>query len=183
VRYFMTIPEAVGLVLQSATMGFGGEIFTLDMGKPVKIVDLARQLIEIAGFTPDKDIRIEFTGLRPGEKLFEELSYQGEHIAATRHPKIMQLVCEPLPFERVRDRVLELAGQTDRLGPDKIKGLLQRAVPEYRPELKPLNPGAPGNEAAKMESAGKDKRNGHQQGQAFKVVEPRHRVAGVDTAG
>src|SRR5205085_3076742 len=91
-RYFMTIPEAVGLVLQSAALGSGGEIFTLDMGKPVKILDLARQLIELSGFIPDEDIRIEFTGLRPGEKLFEELSYHGEKIACTRHPKIMQFL-------------------------------------------------------------------------------------------
>ncbi|MGH7992725.1 MAG: polysaccharide biosynthesis protein, partial [Limisphaerales bacterium] len=87
-RYFMTIPEAVGLVLQTAALGSGGEIFMLDMGQPVKIVDLARQLIELSGFVPDRDIRIEFTGLRPGEKLFEELSYQGEKITSTRHPKI-----------------------------------------------------------------------------------------------
>ena len=86
-RYFMTIPEAVGLVLQSSGQGTGGEVFTLDMGNPVKIVDLARQLIRLAGFIPDKDVRIEFTGLRPGEKLFEELSYAGEHIAPTRHPE------------------------------------------------------------------------------------------------
>ncbi|MEW6301941.1 MAG: nucleoside-diphosphate sugar epimerase/dehydratase, partial [Verrucomicrobiota bacterium] len=134
-RYFMTIPEAVGLVLQSAAMGFGGEIFTLDMGKPVKIVDLARQLIELSGFTPDQDIRIEFTGLRPGEKLFEELSYQGEHIAPTRHPKIMQLVCEPLPFEQVRRSVLELGAQMDQLKADEIKQSLKRVVPEYQPQL------------------------------------------------
>src|SRR5213076_761184 len=117
-RYFMTIPEAVGLVLQSAAQGQGGEIFLLDMGKPVKILDLARQLIELSGCVPDKDIRIEFTGLRPGEKLFEELSYKGEHIAPTRHPKIMRLLCEPPPFERVRAFVLELVDQIDQLTPD-----------------------------------------------------------------
>ena len=138
VRYFMTIPEAVGLVLQSAALGSGGEIFTLDMGKPVKIVDLARQLIEISGFTPDKDIRIEFTGLRPGEKLFEELSYRGEKIVSTRHPKIMRLICEPLPYQQVRGCVLQLAEQTDQLGPDEIKRLLKRIVPEYQPQIKQL---------------------------------------------
>src|SRR5207302_9313742 len=117
-RYFMTIPEAVGLVLQSAALGLGGEIFMLDMGKPVKIVDLARQLIKLSGFVPDQDIRIEFTGLRPGEKLFEELSYAGEKITPTRHPKIMQLRCEPLPFQKVRGFLLELVEQMERLGPD-----------------------------------------------------------------
>lgn len=134
-RYFMTIPEAVGLVLQSAALGSGGEIFTLDMGKPVKILDLARQLIELSGFTPDKDIRIEFTGLRPGEKLFEELSYQGERIAPTRHPKIMRFLSEPLPFEEVRGLVLELVEKMNRLGPDELKCFLKWAVPEYRPAL------------------------------------------------
>src|SRR5205085_8961077 len=79
-RYFMTIPEAVGLVLQSAAQGQGGEIFLLDMGKPVRILDLARQLIQLSGRVPDQDIRIEFTGLRPGEKLFEELCYEGENV-------------------------------------------------------------------------------------------------------
>jgi FlaA1/EpsC-like NDP-sugar epimerase len=140
VRYFMTIPEAVGLVLQSAAMGSGGEIFTLDMGKPVKILDLARQLIELSGFVPDQDIRIEFTGLRPGEKLFEELSYQGERVTATQHPKIMQWLCEPLPFEHVRGLVFELVDQIDQLGPDDFKSRLKRVVPEYQPRQHQVSP-------------------------------------------
>lgn len=182
VRYFMTIPEAVGLVLQSATMGFGGEIFTLDMGKPVKIVDLARQLIEIAGFTPDKDIRIEFTGLRPGEKLFEELSYQGEHIAATRHPKIMQMLGEPLPFDRVRNCVLKLAEQTDQLNPDEIKSLLKRVVPEYQPQIKQLNVRVDRNGELRVASAETDSRNRCRRGSEYGSEKSFHGVAGVDTS-
>jgi FlaA1/EpsC-like NDP-sugar epimerase len=170
-RYFMTIPEAVGLVLQSAALGFGGEIFTLDMGKPVKIVDLARQLIEIAGFVPDKDIRIEFTGLRPGEKLFEELSYQGEKIAATRHPKIMQLVCEPLPFERVRRFVLELVEPTDQLSPEEFKCLLKKAVPEYQPELGQMSDGEPAVSELLVGRGGRDKRNGKRPGSHLEAEE------------
>jgi len=134
-RYFMTIPEAVGLALQSAAQGNGGEIFTLDMGKPVKIVDLAAQLIQLSGFVPNEDIRIEFTGLRPGEKLYEELSYQGENIMPTRHPKIMRLVCEPLPLPHVRRLLEELTAQIHQMEPEQLKALLRQAVPEYCPQL------------------------------------------------
>jgi FlaA1/EpsC-like NDP-sugar epimerase len=121
--------------LQSAALGSGGEIFTLDMGQPVKIVDLARQLISLSGFTPDKDIRIEFTGLRPGEKLFEELSYEGEQVAPTRHPKIMRLLCAPPPLPRVQSLLSELVQQMDHLTGDELKLLLRGAVPEYQPQL------------------------------------------------
>ena len=87
-RYFMTIPEASQLVLQAGAMGQGGEIFILDMGEPVKIVDLARDLITLSGLRPDEDIEIRFSGVRPGEKLFEELSTATEHAEKTKHPKV-----------------------------------------------------------------------------------------------
>ena len=87
-RYFMTIPEAVQLVLQAASMGNGGEVFVLDMGKQIKIINLARNMIALSGLVPDKDIKIVFTGLRPGEKLYEELFDADEKILPTSHKKI-----------------------------------------------------------------------------------------------
>src|SRR6185295_1470366 len=98
-RYFMTIPEAAQLVLQASAMGDGGEIFVLDMGKPVRILDLARQLILLSGLKPDEDIRIELTGLRPGEKLFEELNLADERTVPTRHEKIHAYTGACLPYE------------------------------------------------------------------------------------
>ena len=88
-RYFMTIPEACQLILQAGTMGKGGEIFVLDMGQPVKIVDLARDLIRLSGLVPGEDIEITFSGVRPGEKLYEELASVGENVSKTRHPKVL----------------------------------------------------------------------------------------------
>jgi len=90
-RYFMTIPEACQLVLQTGSLGEGGEIFILEMGTPVKIADMARDLIRLSGKEPDRDIKIVYTGLRPGEKLYEELITHGEGIVATAHEKIMVL--------------------------------------------------------------------------------------------
>jgi FlaA1/EpsC-like NDP-sugar epimerase len=134
-RYFMTIPEAAGLVLQSAAQGSGGEIFVLDMGKPVKIVDLARQLIELNGLRPEEDIAIEFVGLRPGEKLFEELSYQGENITPTTHPKIMRFVSQAQPLDEVEKWLEQLGNVLYESEPNQIKLLLKQAVPEYQPYL------------------------------------------------
>ncbi|MFO1496818.1 MAG: nucleoside-diphosphate sugar epimerase/dehydratase [Verrucomicrobiota bacterium] len=134
-RYFMTIPEASGLVLQSAAQGSGGEIFVLDMGQPVKIVDLARQLIELSGLKPDEDIEIEFVGLRPGEKLFEELSYKGENITPTNHPKIMRFVTQPAAIDEVRQQLQDLASRLHEIEPNQLKTLLKKIVPEYQPYL------------------------------------------------
>lgn len=111
-RYFMTIPEAVQLVIQAGAMGAGGEIFILDMGEPISILDLAKDTITLSGLKPDEDIEIVFTGVRPGEKLFEELEMRGENIAKTRHPKIFIGKIAPWPKERVRhafERLRDLA--------------------------------------------------------------------------
>jgi len=131
-RYFMTIPEASQLVMQAAAIGRGGEIFLLDMGEPVKIVDLARDLITLSGFTPDEDIEISFTGLRPGEKLFEELSIKGEDMAPTSHEKIAVwkgVAVEPEFIERGLKELTELAADDDE---SRIRDTLKRLVPEYQ---------------------------------------------------
>jgi FlaA1/EpsC-like NDP-sugar epimerase len=91
-RYFMLIPEAAGLILQAGAMGEGGEVFVLDMGEPVKIVDLAKNLIRLSGKELGVDAEIVFTGLRPGEKLHEELVLEGEDVGGTTHPKVMKLI-------------------------------------------------------------------------------------------
>lgn len=134
-RYFMTIPEASGLVLQSAAQGEGGEIFVLDMGEPVKIVDLARQLIELSGLQPDVDIEIKFTGLRPGEKLFEEISHRGENMVDTKHPKIMRFVCQPRDLEEVRGHLERLTARLHQTERNQLKMLIQEMVTEYKPYL------------------------------------------------
>ena len=136
-RYFMTIPEASMLVLQSAMQGTGGEIFVLDMGKPVKIVDLARQMIELSGLKPDEDIQIEFIGIRPGEKLFEELSHTGENFAPTTHPKICRFISQPVGLAQIRNTLQRLRAELHRAEPEEIKVLLREALPDYTPYLPP----------------------------------------------
>ena len=98
IRYFMTIPEAVSLVLQAGAYAKGGEIFVLDMGEPMRIDDLARNLIKLSGLRPDEDIKIQYTGLRPGEKLYEELLMAEEGLRKTAHEKIF--IGKPLEFDQ-----------------------------------------------------------------------------------
>jgi len=144
-RYFMTIPEAVGLVLQSSVLGAGGDIFLLDMGEPVRILDLARQMIKLSGLEPDRDIQIEFVGVRPGEKLFEELSYADEAVTPTSHAKIMRLRGTSPPDARFMQQMLgALNSELDDAESDRLKHLLKQAVPEYRYALGPasLNTGS-----------------------------------------
>jgi FlaA1/EpsC-like NDP-sugar epimerase len=131
-RYFMTIPEAAQLVLQAGAMGQGGEIFILDMGKPVKIVDLARDLITLSGLRPDEDIAIEFSGVRPGEKLFEELSTGAESADKTKHPKIFIGRVGPATPDSL-GHIHALLASADTADADSLRSGLSKLVPEYRP--------------------------------------------------
>ena len=130
-RYFMTIPEASQLVLQAASMGKGGEIFVLDMGEPVKIVDLARELITLSGFRPGEDIEMIFTGPRSGEKLFEELSIEGEDMQRTRHPKISIWKNIPMDRDRLRAGINELVAIAKTQAFSEIVRNIKELVPEY----------------------------------------------------
>lgn len=133
IRYFMTIPEAVSLVLQAGAYARGGEIFILDMGEPVRIADLARNLIKLSGYEPDRDIEIEYTGLRPGEKLFEELLMEEEGLTSTNNNLIFigkQIDIDEVDFLR---KVVEL----DRAAKDEVEDIRERVmelIPTYHPE-------------------------------------------------
>lgn len=133
IRYFMTIPEATGLVLQCATQGSGGEIFVLDMGEPIRIADLARRMIKLSGFEPDRDIEIEFIGLRPGEKLYEELQAVGESYSSTHHPRILRFTGQPYPIEAVRAFMEALRERLRGADGDQLKREIKAFVPEYVP--------------------------------------------------
>ncbi len=130
-RYFMTIPEASQLVLQAATMGKGGEIFVLDMGEPVKIADLARELITLSGFRPGEDIEMIFTGPRAGEKLFEELSIEGEDMQRTRHPKISIWKNVQMDRDRLRAGIDELITIAKTQSRNEIVQKIKELIPEY----------------------------------------------------
>jgi FlaA1/EpsC-like NDP-sugar epimerase len=131
-RYFMTIPEASQLVLQAGGMGDGGEIFILDMGEPVRIVDLAHDLITLSGLRPGKDIEIKFSGVRPGEKLFEELSTDSEHAEKTRHPKIFIGRIKPHEWAVVDAAVSRLCEIVATGDGEAIRRALVELVPEYQ---------------------------------------------------
>jgi len=130
-RYFMTIPEASQLVLQAASMGKGGEIFVLDMGEPVRIVDLANLLITLSGLRPAEDIEIAFTGPRPGEKLFEELRIEGEDMQQTGHAKIRIWKNIPLDRDRLRADIAELIEIARQQDPVPLAAKIKDLVPEY----------------------------------------------------
>ncbi len=134
-RYFMTIPEACSLILQAGAIGKGGEIFVLKMGTPIRIADMARDIITLSGFKPDKEIEIKYIGLRPGEKLYEELITEGEDIQTTDHRDIMVLNTDCCPMlsdiNRNIERLVDFAKAEDTRG---IKEELKRIVPEYEPQ-------------------------------------------------
>ena len=131
IRYFMTIPEACMLVLEAGAMGHGGEIFIFDMGSPVKIVNLARKMIRLAGFIPEVDIKIEFTGLRPGEKLYEELLNQKEITTKTHNPKIMIAKVQEYDYNSISTQIDELIQYSSLSKNFLTVSLMKKIVPEF----------------------------------------------------
>lgn len=131
-RYFMTIPEACQLVLEAGTIGQGGEIFIFDMGKSVKIIDLVRKMIKLYGLTVGKDIEIIYTGLRPGEKLYEELLNDQENTLTTHHPQIMRATVQEFEYERINNQVNDLIKMTSSQNNLEIVSFMKTIVPEYK---------------------------------------------------
>jgi FlaA1/EpsC-like NDP-sugar epimerase len=132
IRYFMTIPEACQLVLEAGAMGEGGEIFIFDMGKPVKIIDLARKMIQLAGYVPDKEIKIEVVGLRPGEKLFEELLNDNSKTLPTHHEKIMIAQELSEDYNLVNTSILNIIESANEFDNQKIVSKMKTLVPEFK---------------------------------------------------
>jgi FlaA1/EpsC-like NDP-sugar epimerase len=138
IRYFMTIPEAAQLVLQAGSMGQGGDVFVLDMGKPVRIADLAKRMISLMGLSvrdednADGDIEVTFTGLRPAEKLFEELLI-GTNVTGTEHPMIMRAIEHSLPWPQVQQLLDELSVTLNKFDCERARQLLMQTVAEYKP--------------------------------------------------
>jgi FlaA1/EpsC-like NDP-sugar epimerase len=136
-RYFMTIPEAVQLVLQAGALGRGGEVFLLDMGEPIRIVDIATDLIRLSGLTVGTDIEIKFTGMRPGEKLYEEMFFSAENVITTDHPKVLRARNGILP-EGIMRRIEALVHAAEAEHPDEeLRQLLRNLVPDFHPHPTP----------------------------------------------
>jgi len=147
VRYFMSIPEAAQLVLQAGSMGLGGEIFLMDMGEPVKIVDLARDMIRLSE-RPEGEIRIVYSGLRPGEKLFEELLADDEHTRPTPHPKLRIAKAREADGGAWLDQLVEWLTQDRDLGDAEVRRDLKRWVPEFQSQSRPALKAVTGSRAA-----------------------------------
>ena len=132
-RYFMTIPEAVQLITQAASMGNGGDVLILDMGEPVRVMDMAEQLITLSGFRPGEDIEIEIIGLRPGEKLEEALWHEWEKPSQTGHSKILAAHSEPRDWQQIMADVERLRVAATEMDPNRVVALLQEVIPDYTP--------------------------------------------------
>jgi FlaA1/EpsC-like NDP-sugar epimerase len=131
-RFFMTIPQAVQLVLQAAAMGSGGEIFVLEMGEPVRILDLARKMVLLSGLRPDRDIQIVYSGVRPGEKMYEEVQAVEENTVETPHPQIRVLTSSPTEFD-MQKVLRELRRAADARHAAGVVMCLKDLVPDYNP--------------------------------------------------
>jgi FlaA1/EpsC-like NDP-sugar epimerase len=156
-RYFMTIPEAVQLVLQAGALGRGGEVFLLDMGEPIRIVDIATDLIRLSGLTVGTDVQIKFTGMRPGEKLYEEMFFSAENVLRTNHPKVLRARNGILP-EGIMRRIEALVHAAEAEHPDEeLKQLLRALVPDFRPHpTAPTTSDGDGRESSAPDTSGKD---------------------------
>jgi FlaA1/EpsC-like NDP-sugar epimerase len=140
-RYFMTIPEAVQLVLQAGALGTGGEVFVLDMGNPVRVVDIANDLIRLSGLEPGTDVKIHFTGIRPGEKLYEEMFFGAEEVLPTEHPKVMR-ARNGLLADGTMKRIETMIRAVEAEAPDdELRKFLQALVPDFRPHAAPSEDG------------------------------------------
>ena len=142
-RYFMSIPEASQLILQAGSLGIGGEVFILDMGEPIKIIDIANELIRLSGYEPELDIPIEFTGTRPGEKKIEELSLPTEQLDKTKHDKIFVLNDPEIkiePLASIISGIKELENGLSGRSANQVRSILSTILPEYKPDLKSNEP-------------------------------------------